>query len=167
MKDKLTIIDFMKEIYNTQYKDWMGFKITKENPLTYHHIIKEEDGGNKTLDNGALLTKLAHSYLHMIEIYDESLYIMLNTILKRINDSKTKPTKDDYYEIINIFEIFEEKYNKELCKNIKMKKYNYQALKRVSRGKYSLYSPTNIRNVMMEGINPVTIKYQKCKVRKK
>ena len=158
MKDKLTIIDFMKEIYNTQYKDWMGFKITKENPLTYHHIIKEEDGGSKTIDNGALLTKLAHSYLHMIEIYDESLYIMLNTILKRINDSKTKPTKD---------EIFEEKYNKELCKNIKEKKYNYQALKRVSMGKYSLYSPVNIRNVMMEGINPVTIKHQKCKVRKK
>ena len=56
MKDKLTIIDFMKEIYNTYNKDWMGFKITEENPLTYHRIIKEEDGGNKTIDNGALLT---------------------------------------------------------------------------------------------------------------
>lgn len=166
MKDKLTIIDFMKIIYNTHNKDWMGFKITKENPLTYHHIIKEEDGGNKTIDNGALLTNLAHSYLHMIEKYDESIYIAINNILKKINDNRKEPSKEKYCEIMNLLENFEKKYYKELIESIKIKKYNYQVLKRISKGKYSLYSPSNIRNVMMEGINPVLKKHKKCKIKK-
>ena len=167
MKDKLTIIDFMKEIYNTYNKDWMGFKITEENPLTYHHIIKEEDGGNKTIDNGALLTKFSHSYLHMIELYDKSIYISINNVLKKINNNKIEPSKKNYYEIINLLESFEKKYYKELSKNIKLKKYNYQVLKRISKGKYGLYSPASIRGVMMEGINPEVTKKKKWKVKKK
>ena len=170
MSKRRTTIDIMKIQYCTYQKDWMGFKVTKENPLTFHHIKKEEDGGHKTVDNGALLTKLAHRYLHNIEHYDMGLYEWLNSILKRINNSKSEPQKEDYREIIEVLERFEHEYVKELSSNIKIRRYNYEALKKVSTGKYSLYSPTNIRNAMMDGIDPEIRKVRKpskSKVKKK
>jgi hypothetical protein len=170
MSEKITTLSIMKVQYNTYRKDWMGFKITKENPLTYHHIKKEEDGGPRTIENGALLTLLSHKILHTIELYDKDMYIRLNEIFKRINKSKTEPSKEDYCEIISILEQFEKKHVKVLTKRIQVKKYNYEALKKVSTGKYSLYSPTNIRMAMMEGINPViprNRKRRKSKVKKK
>lgn len=81
----------MIEIYETYKYDWMNFKIDDEE-VTYHHIIKEENGGKVTLDNGALLTSRAHEYLHMIERMDLDIYEMINKIFKDINDQKHAPT---------------------------------------------------------------------------
>lgn len=81
----------MIEIYETYKYDWMNFKIDDEE-VTYHHIIKEENGGKVTLDNGALLTSRAHEYLHMIERMDLDIYEMINKIFKNINDQKHAPT---------------------------------------------------------------------------
>ena len=103
----------------------------------------------------------------MIERYDKSIYISINNVLKKINNNKIEPSKKNYYEIINLLESFEKKYYKELSKNIKLKKYNYQVLKRISKVKYGLYSPASIRGVMMEEINPEVTKKKKCKVKKK
>lgn len=36
----------------------------EEITLTYHHIIKEEDGGKATIENGALLSKKNHEWLN-------------------------------------------------------------------------------------------------------
>ena len=170
MPNGLSSLDIMRITYSTYHKDWMGFKITKENPLTYHHIIKEEDGGPKTVENGALLTILAHRYLHTIERYDINMYQELNEILKMINRRKCEPNTEDYRKIIRLLSTFENRYVKVLTKNIKLKRYNYQTLKAVSTGKYSLYCPTNIRMAMMEGIDPVIYKpksYKKSKIKKK
>ena len=134
--------------------------------MTFHYIIKEVDGGAKVVNNGALLTRLAHRYLHLIEKYDSGLYGWLSSVLRRINDSKREPTKEDYREIIEILERFENDYVKELSANIKMQSFNYNALKKVSTGKCSLYSPTNIRLAYMEGLDPV-IRKEKNRTRTK
>lgn len=81
----------MAELYNINEYDWMNYKIL--NDLTYHHIIKKEDGGKITVDNGALLTKRAHSYLHQIEKFDPEIYEMINLLLKEINIQGHEPSQ--------------------------------------------------------------------------
>ncbi|MBQ6495172.1 MAG: hypothetical protein IJI49_04140 [Bacilli bacterium] len=88
--DKIT--EQMMEIYNTYTMDWMDYIIINNN-LTYHHIIKKENGGKRTIDNGALLTDRAHEYLHTIERLDVDIYNRINKIFKEINGSKKEPTK--------------------------------------------------------------------------
>ena len=73
----------MIKIYGTYKFDWMNFKICRDD-LTYHHIVKKENGGKLTIENGALLTKRAHEYLHSIERLDVDLYERINNVLKEI-----------------------------------------------------------------------------------
>lgn len=94
------------DIYNIYDYDWMGYKI--DNDLTYHHIIKKEDGGLITLDNGVLLTDRAHIYLHKIERIDKEIYIKINKIFKEINDNKlpiNNKQKAKIHLLMLIFEI--------------------------------------------------------------
>lgn len=42
-----TILSQMIQIYKPVDRDWMHFKITEENKLTYHHICKQESGEKK------------------------------------------------------------------------------------------------------------------------
>ncbi len=84
----------MIRTFKTHYKDWMGFEIRKNNPLTYHHIIKKEDDGEETFDNGALLTKKGHYLLHRAERYDKKLYDEYNYWFKLINDMKSPLTEE-------------------------------------------------------------------------
>ena len=56
--------------YAVEEYDWMRFKITEDNPLTYHHIKKKAEGGDWSVSNGAPLTREAQSYLHYIEQKD-------------------------------------------------------------------------------------------------
>lgn len=75
-------------IYNLNDRDWMNFKISKKNPLTYHHIMKRESGGKNEINNGALVTKLAHNFLHYIEYDDIHLYNKINDYFKIINENR-------------------------------------------------------------------------------
>lgn len=54
------------QFYNMPNIDWLNYKVTENNQLTFHHIIKKCDGGKKELSNCALLTNYAHRYLHII-----------------------------------------------------------------------------------------------------
>ena len=94
------------ELYQIYEYDWMGYKI--DNDLTYHHILKKEDGGTITLDNGVLLTDRAHVYLHKIERIDREIYLKINSVFKEINNSK-KPInnkqKAKIHLLMLIFEI--------------------------------------------------------------
>ena len=76
----------MIKIYRTNSYDWLGDKITKKNSITYHHIVKAEDGGNETIENGALLTIKSHSLIHQIELIDSALYGEVSYWLRTIND---------------------------------------------------------------------------------
>lgn len=82
------MIELMLKIYKTYEYDWMSYSITSKNKLTYHHIVKECNGGVFSLDNGALLTKKAHRLLNMLEEKNYILYETWNELFKEINVRK-------------------------------------------------------------------------------
>lgn len=73
--------------HGTYKIDWMGFALSKKNPLTYHHIRKNCDKGKKTLENGALLSKKGHRFLNFLENNCPELYQEWNLLFEEINRS--------------------------------------------------------------------------------
>lgn len=73
--------------------DWLNYKLIK-NKVTFHHITKRENGGKKTIENGALLMPVAHQYLHLIENKDINTYITINKIFEYINQQQYEPTQE-------------------------------------------------------------------------
>lgn len=73
--------------------DWMNYKLVKKD-ITFHHIIKREDGGKRTIENGALLMPVAHQYLHLIEFKDFETYAAINKIFKYVNQQGYEPTQE-------------------------------------------------------------------------
>ena len=61
------VTKLMIKLYKPLDLDWMNYRVTRQNPITFHHIIKKEHGGSYDLSNGALLTETGHRYLHIIE----------------------------------------------------------------------------------------------------
>ena len=84
----------MGYIYNPSGFDWMNFKITKENPLTFHHIQEVKYGGKKTIQNGALLSSDAHALLNYLERYAPDAYEELQEVFREINRSNQPPTNE-------------------------------------------------------------------------
>ena len=91
----------MIDIFDTYEYDWMNYKININDILTFHHILKKEDGGKYTIDNGALLTTRAHEHLHVIESIDKSIYDEINSVFKDINTQLYPPTVNQR-ELINL-----------------------------------------------------------------
>ena len=51
--------------------DFMGYVINNPKKLTYHHLITPKQyGGEETIENGVVLLRYSHHYLHLIEEYD-------------------------------------------------------------------------------------------------
>ncbi len=46
---------------------WLNYKITRDNPLTYHHIKPVREGGKATEENGALVSLLGHEDFNELE----------------------------------------------------------------------------------------------------
>lgn len=113
------LLALMIDIYDIKDIDWLNYKITKENPLTLHHIIKKEDGGKNIATNLAPITKKGHCYLHIIEHYDINAYNKINSILLSINQSGN--SKQKQREIEAIFLAFEEEHSKDVIKGNKGK----------------------------------------------
>ncbi len=84
----------MGYIYNPDGFDWMNFKVSKENPYTFHHIQEERRGGKARLDNGALLTDVAHRFLNYLDHYLPKKYEELQEVFREINQSNMPPTND-------------------------------------------------------------------------
>lgn len=80
--------------------DWMNVEKTNSNEYTYHHILKKEHGGSVSKDNGAILTKKAHVYLHYLELYDNESYERLNYMFSVLNNTGMPPT-EEYFIIID------------------------------------------------------------------
>lgn len=80
----------MIDIYKPNGYDWMGTPITRNNPLTYHHIIKRCEG-ETTVENGALLTKSSHRKLNMLQYRNPDLYDEWQWLFYAINVSMTHP----------------------------------------------------------------------------
>jgi hypothetical protein len=95
----------MFNIYGYPNIDWMGYEVTDDDIITYHHIKEKRNGGPESVNNGALLTSRAHLTLHRIEKYDIDLYNEYNYYFQIINDMKCPPT----FELMEIMECLKER----------------------------------------------------------
>ena len=93
------ILEDMIYIYQSKDIDWMGFKVTEDNPYTYHHIVEKRDGGKYDIENGAILTKKAHEYLNYLDLYSPEAYGEYQKMFRYIN-AINGPISDDVYEDI-------------------------------------------------------------------
>ena len=94
-----TVLDKMITIYKPNGVDWMGYRLTKGNPYTYHHIKEKRNGGKVTLSNGAILTKEAHNELNMLDRFCPEAYEEYQAIFRYIN-SFNGPIPEDKYDLL-------------------------------------------------------------------
>ena len=105
------IVSEMRDLYRLRGYDFMGYTYNSIKDLSFHHIQKACEGGQKTIDNGSLLNKnTSHPYLHIIECKELSMYLMINSILLDINRQQAPPTKMQLIMIRDILLEFEDKY---------------------------------------------------------
>lgn len=113
----------MIKIYKPLDLDWMNYRVTRQNPITFHHIVKAEHGGLYTFDNGALITEIGHHYLHIIEYKEIKIYTMLNKMFEIINRQGHAPTQDQReiveYLLNEFYELHKEDKNSKGKKLIK------------------------------------------------
>lgn len=115
------VLNKMIRIYKPKDIDWMGFKMTNDNPYTFHHIIEHRDGGLCEITNGAILTDSAHRYLNYLDLYIPEAYEEYQKIFRFIN-SLNGPIPESLYndlyeeiytlayeiEVLKIYPIMEE-----------------------------------------------------------
>ena len=90
------------DIFRPDGFDWMNFVLTKGNPYTYHHILERYNGGKRSIDNGAILTKRAHRFLNMLQLFYPDAYDDLQNVFRRINGTKEPVTQEFVDEIDEI-----------------------------------------------------------------
>lgn len=107
------ILKSMIKIYKPDGIDWMNFVVTRRNPYTFHHIKEKHNGGDDSIQNGAILTRMAHDLLHILEFACPNAYDDLQNIFYRINSSLKQVDEDTYEEIDDIlYKVFVgEKYD--------------------------------------------------------
>lgn len=67
MSDKQTSKIKLQIIASSGHKCWLNGKITRDNPLTGHHIIPRREKGKTTIDNIALISKSKHEAFNELE----------------------------------------------------------------------------------------------------
>ena len=120
------ITKLMVNMYNLKGIDFAGYKVSKDNPYTYHHCIKRCHGGKETIENGAILTKNMHEYLHIVELRDLELYNYINNVLKQINEQGHEPLLRQILAIDYLLKLFEyDHMNDRSSKNKRLIKSEY------------------------------------------
>ena len=120
------ITKLMVNMYNLKGIDFAGYKVSKDNPYTYHHLIKRCNFGKKTIENGAILTKNAHEYLHIVETRTLELYVYINNVLKQINEQGHEPLLRQILAIDYLLKLFEKDHiNDVSSKNKRLIKSEY------------------------------------------
>ena len=117
----------MLEIYKPlSGLDWMNYKIVRKEDLTFHHIVKRENGGKNRINNGALLMPIPHQYLHLIECIDFTTYETLNNVFAAINRQGHEPTFEERFAIESLLYNFEYRYkDKYTSRGKKLIKYEF------------------------------------------
>ena len=95
MKNKQILYEMLM-IFGNPRKDWMGYKYSKKNYISYHHILEKRNDGIESIDNGALLSRTSHILLHKIESENYDLYLKWQQLFIEINLSR-KPLDDYFY----------------------------------------------------------------------
>ena len=93
------VLTRMIEVYEPNGEDWMGFKLAKDNPYTFHHIRERRKGGKAALENGAILTDFGHKFLNMLDSHYKDAYEDYQAIFRQINKNQG-PIPDDLLEDI-------------------------------------------------------------------
>lgn len=93
------VLDEMLRIFGYPKKDWMGYKISKKNYISYHHILEKRNDGEETIDNGALLSRTSHQLLHKIELINYDLYLEWQCLFLDLNNLKRPLTENEYAKI--------------------------------------------------------------------
>lgn len=66
--------------------DFMGYEKEGNGELSYHHlIIPKRKGGIETIQNGAIIRRIPHDYLHIIERYDPEIFRYLTSEMIDMN----------------------------------------------------------------------------------
>ena len=124
------IINVMVNMYGIKEYglDFMGFRVNNIKDLSYHHlIISKEKGGKETVENGAILIKPAHKYLHFIENNNKSIF-------KKITDQMIIENRKGVIDLDNLVIIdrllleFEEEQKNEI-----KKRYPIRFLREIDR----------------------------------
>lgn len=102
------ILKIMIKIWDMNTLDWLGYDNYER--YSFHHLVKKCNGGERVLNNGAVLHQGSHSYLHTIEHYDLDKYIFLNRILKEVNMQRQLPTKEQLKQIKYVLLEFQREY---------------------------------------------------------
>lgn len=85
--------------------DFLGFRLNKTNDLTFHHlIIPNRNGGPIARWNGAIIQRIPHDYLHLIERVDYEKFCYLTSEMIDMNHKGFL----DPYNIANIYAILDE-----------------------------------------------------------
>lgn len=92
----------MIEIYGDNC--WMGYKVSRKNQYTFHHIKEKRNGGKEVIENGALLTRKAHDDLNELESEKRILYKKLNELFTMLNKTQAPPTKEYWSELYGVLE---------------------------------------------------------------
>lgn len=82
--------------------DWLNYKIVRPRELTFHHIKEKRNGGKRTLENGAILIRASHNYLHYLDRYYHEHYQDLNDLFLWLNRTQEPPDEDYYEEVEHI-----------------------------------------------------------------
>ena len=94
------VLRIMVDIFDPNGMDWMNFALTKDNPYTFHHIHEKHNGGDRSIDNGAILTRKAHDLLNMLEKFCPDAYDDLQSVFSKINGIK-KPVSEEIIQEID------------------------------------------------------------------
>lgn len=96
--------------------DFMGYKLNKRDSLTFHHlIIPKRNGGLVRRENGAIIQRTPHDYLHLIESIDYDIFCYLTSEMIDMN-IKGYLDRDNLINIRLLLEEFESKHDKDLTK---------------------------------------------------
>lgn len=95
-----SVLKGMIVIYKPDGIDWLNFKLQKKSPYTFHHIQEVRNGGIRTITNGAILVRIGHNFLNLLDNQDHRTYVLLNGVFKELNQTQQPPT-DDYYEEVD------------------------------------------------------------------
>jgi len=101
------VLEELISIFGNPKADWMGYPVTANNRLVYRHIIEPSNGGEKTIDNGALLTRKGNDLLTRVKSCDDALYEEYLYWFRIINDSKKPPSR----EVITIMAALKKRLN--------------------------------------------------------